>query len=122
MKVLTDLVIVLMLRAYRHSGPLGPGVHPANPAHPGHPASDAETQEHREKGLEDLNVYRTSEQSGEKVQRTLIALDTLEPIVFGGEGLSSCLSCASWPSCFRRGENTAGDRPPHYGGPGGAPP
>ena len=42
MKVLSDLSIVLPLRFYRHSGPIGPGVHPANPAHPGHPASDTE--------------------------------------------------------------------------------
>ena len=30
---------MFLRRVYRHSGPLGPGVHPANPAHP---ASDAE--------------------------------------------------------------------------------
>ena len=40
--------------------------------------------------------------------RTLIAIATLAPIVFGGarqprgEVLSSCSSCASWPSCFRQ--------------------
>ena len=36
-------------------------------------------------------------------------LTDLEPAVFGGarlcgEALSSCSSCASWPSCFRRSD------------------
>ena len=44
-----------------------------------------------------MSIERRSNQEKRSV-RTLIALDTLEPIVFGGEGLSSCLSCASWPS------------------------
>ena len=36
---------VLLLRLYRHSGPLGPGGHPENPDNPGHPDSDTETQQ-----------------------------------------------------------------------------
>ena len=53
-KVLSDLSIVLPLRVYRHSGPIGPGAAfwvvcgcragkgypPVPPAHLGHPASD----------------------------------------------------------------------------------
>ena len=41
-KVLTDLVLLFLLRCYRHSGPIGPGVHPVHPVHPANPASDAE--------------------------------------------------------------------------------
>ena len=40
--------------------------------------------------------------------RTLMSIDILVPIVFGGEGLSSCLSCTSWPSCFRQQKMCAG--------------
>ena len=45
--------------------------------------------------------------------RTLIAIATLAPIVFGGarqphgEVLSSSSSCASWPSCFRQQKSAA---------------
>ena len=41
-KVLSDLRILFLLRVYRHSGPLGPGVHPVHPGHPANPASDTE--------------------------------------------------------------------------------
>ena len=44
-----------------------------------------------------MSIARRSNQEKRSV-RTLIAIDTLAPIVFGGEGLSSCLSCLSWPS------------------------
>ena len=99
MKVLSDLVILFLRRFYRHSGPIGPGVHPANPGHPGHPASDTETQQaHREKVWKTLMSIERKRNKEKRSVRTLIAIDTLEPIVFGGEGLSSCSSCASWPS------------------------
>ena len=32
---------------YRHSGPIGPGVHPVHPAHPANPASDEEKARRR---------------------------------------------------------------------------
>ena len=57
-KVRWTLSSCLLLRFYRHSGPIGPGVHPVHPANPDNPASDMETQ-----------------QDGEKVWKTLMSIE-----------------------------------------------
>ena len=48
-----------------------------------------------------MSIERRCNQEKRSV-RTLIVIATLVPIVFGGEGLSSCSSCASCPPCFRQ--------------------
>ena len=76
----------------------------------------------RAKGLEDLNVYRHQQAYGEKVREDLNMQRRLgwpcegQALALWGRGAffsscggqapaiapSSCASCSSWPSCFRR--------------------
>ena len=70
-KVLTDLVILFLLRVYRHSGPIGPETHPVHPAHPGHPASDTQTQQDGEKVWKTLMSIEPHPRQGEKVREDL---------------------------------------------------
>ena len=70
-KVLSDLSLLFPADVYRHSGPIGPGVHPAHPVHPGHPASDTQTQQDRAKVWKTLMSIEPPRQQGEKVREDL---------------------------------------------------